>query len=155
MGSPNTASHLERYRFTPGNNANPAGRPKGSRHKINELTLKLLFADFEKNGEEVIKQVREKQPGLYLTAIVSLLPKQAEKITSPLHDISDDELTQLEDHLKFLRAKTVEQLGDDELRNTIDETKVEEKIRSYEQLGNDLAPTAQGNGAKGSTETSM
>jgi hypothetical protein len=41
---------------------------------------------------------------------VSLLPKQAEKIQSPLVDISDDELEQLEQLLREVRAKTIKRL---------------------------------------------
>ena len=34
------------HRFGPGNNANPAGRPKGSRNKLGEEFICALHADF-------------------------------------------------------------------------------------------------------------
>jgi hypothetical protein len=132
MGNPQTA-HLERYRFQPGNNANPNGRPKGSRHKLSESVVRALFEDFEQHGKSAIEEVRKKRPEAYLACVCSLVPKQQEQVRSALSDIDDSELAQLEDHLRFLRAKTVEELSSDELRNTIDETQVAEKLRSYEQ----------------------
>src|SRR5262245_4331624 len=108
MGTPQTAPHLERYRFQPGQVANPAGRPKGSRHKLSEAVIRALLKDFEEHGEAVITEVRAKWPDRYLAAVVSILPRQQEKAASPLADINDAELAQLEEHLAFLRAKTVE-----------------------------------------------
>ena len=110
MGSPQV-DHLERYRFKRGlPSANPTGRPKGSRSKLQELAVSLLHADFSEHGEDVIRRVREKRPEVYLASVVSLLPKQAEKVSSPFADISDSELEQLEEYLAALRAKTVQAL---------------------------------------------
>ena len=110
MGSP-SVDHLERYRFRKGApSPNPAGRPKGSRSKLQELAVSLLHQDFSEHGEDVIRRVREKRPEVYLASVVSLLPKQAEKVQSPFSDISDDELAQLEEYLAALRAKTVQAL---------------------------------------------
>jgi hypothetical protein len=60
----------------------------------------VLSEDFELHGREVIERVREKYPQVYLSAIVSLLPKQQqiEKL-SPLSDITDEELAQIEELL--------------------------------------------------------
>ena len=44
--------------FQPGNNANPRGRPKGSRNKISEEFIAALCDDFEQHGVEVIEAVR-------------------------------------------------------------------------------------------------
>ena len=41
---------------------------------------------------------------------MSLLPKQQEKIESPLIDITDEELEQLEQNLREVRAKTIKRL---------------------------------------------
>jgi len=107
MGKPERASHLAAYQFGPGNNANPAGRPKGSRSKLQEAVIRALHQDFEQYGVEAIRRVRERRPEVYLTACVSLLPKQAEKVQSPFSDISDGELEALEQHLAAVRAKMV------------------------------------------------
>src|SRR5262245_23528662 len=86
------------------------GRPRGSRAKLSELATEMLRADFEQHGEDVIRRVRERKPEVYLASIVSLLPKQQEKIESPLIDITDEELEQLEQHLREVRAKTIKRL---------------------------------------------
>ena len=41
---------------------------------------------------------------------MSLLPKQQEKIESPLIDITDEELEQLEQNLREVREKTIKRL---------------------------------------------
>jgi len=113
MGHParaNAADHLVEHRWKPGTSPNPAGRPKGSRAKLQELAVALLHADFAEHGEETIRRVRERKPEVYLASVVSLLPKRTEKIESPFVDISDDELAQLEDHLRAIRARTVARL---------------------------------------------
>jgi hypothetical protein len=91
-------------------NAGGPGRPRGSRSKLQELAVALLHEDFAEHGADVIRRVRERKPEVYLASIVSLLPRRTERIESPLIDISDDELAQLEQHLKEIRAKTVERL---------------------------------------------
>src|SRR5262245_24728013 len=88
--------NLESHKFPPGQSGNPAGRPRGARSKLSELTLQKLLADFELHGDAVIEKVRNQAPAQYLACVVSLLPKQAEKITSPFTDLSDAELDQLE-----------------------------------------------------------
>jgi hypothetical protein len=95
--------------FKVGNPGGP-GRPVGARSKLNELAVALLHEDFAQHGADVIRRVREQKPEVYLASIVSLLPRRTERVESPLIDISDDELAQLEQHLKEIRAKTVERL---------------------------------------------
>jgi hypothetical protein len=89
--------------WKPGQSGNPAGRKKGSRHKLSELLLSKLCADFEEHGEAVIKEVREKKPEAYLAAAVAILPKQVEQLESPLSGLTDDELDQLQQYLEILR----------------------------------------------------
>jgi hypothetical protein len=91
-------------------NAGGPGRPVGARSKLNELAVALLHEDFAQHGADVVRRVREQKPEVYLASIVSLLPRRTERVESPLIDISDDELAQLEQHLKEIRAKTVQRL---------------------------------------------
>lgn len=64
--------------FKPGNNANPKGRPKGSRNLITQAILNEMFADFVEFGREAIIKTRETKPEAYLAAIVKLIPQQIE-----------------------------------------------------------------------------
>lgn len=72
----NTTARKARGRpFKPGNNANPAGRPKGSRNKIAESFIHAMSQDFEVHGELVIARVREEMPAAYLKLAADLVPK--------------------------------------------------------------------------------
>jgi len=103
----NPAAHLAPHRFAKGHPGGP-GRPIGSRAKLQELAVALLHADFAQHGEDVIRRVRERKPEVYLASVVSLLPKQAQKLESPFVDLSDEELEQLEQLLRAIRAQTVQ-----------------------------------------------
>jgi hypothetical protein len=102
------------------------GRPPGMRNRITELALKALGDDFAEHGIATIQRVRETEPGTYLKVVVGLLPRQVHLELSPLSDITDEELTALETHLKAIRAETARQLRQLEHR-TIDAV-VEEPV---------------------------
>jgi hypothetical protein len=95
--------------FQPGCAPGP-GRPKGVRNRLTETVTAVLSEDFELHGRETIQRVREKYPQIYLTAVISLLPKQqqVEKI-SPLGELTDEEIAMLEEMLAAGRAKLIEQ----------------------------------------------
>ena len=96
--------------FKSGNPGGP-GRPVGARSKLNELAVAMLHEDFVKHGADVIKRVRERKPEVYLTSVVSLLPKQSQiEKRGPFDDLTDVELDQLEEYIAGMRAKTVTQL---------------------------------------------
>ena len=40
--------------------------------------------------------MREKWPQIYLTAVITLFPKQTQKLESPFADLSDEEIAQFE-----------------------------------------------------------
>lgn len=61
--------------FAPGNNMNPAGRPKGSRNKIAEDFVAAMARDFDKHGEAAIRLVRARKPEVYLKIVADLVPK--------------------------------------------------------------------------------
>src|SRR5262245_24758751 len=105
----NQLAAIKPHQFKPGHPGGP-GRSVGSRNKLTEAFLDKMHADFIEHGDAVIERVRQRKPEVYLMAVAALVPKKIERPDSPLHDISDEELELLEQHLAALRAKTVQQL---------------------------------------------
>ena len=90
--------------FQPGNNANPRGRPKGSRNKISEEFIAALCEDFEQHGVDVIEAVRTERPADYLKIIASIVPKELNVTGSSLQDLSDEDLVDALDAVKAALA---------------------------------------------------
>jgi hypothetical protein len=90
--------------FKPGQSGNPRGRPRGSRNRISEALLAELSANFEAGGAEAIERCRVERPDVYLRVIVSLLPKQTEQVSSPLADLTDEELAELDARIESYRT---------------------------------------------------
>ncbi len=68
--------------FRPGQSGNPKGRPKGSRNKINERTLKIIA---EVQAEEdmslaraAMRRLRDDDPRAFWRLLTGLLPKQVD-----------------------------------------------------------------------------
>ena len=68
--------------FKPGQSGNPAGRPRGSRNKINERTLKLIAevqaAEDTNLARAALERLRDKDPAAFWRLLTGLLPKQVE-----------------------------------------------------------------------------
>lgn len=64
--------------FKPGQSGNPAGKPKGTRHKLTEDFVKALADDFDQHGRDAIVAVRTDDPGKYLDIVAKLVPKDVE-----------------------------------------------------------------------------
>lgn len=92
---------LEPFKWKPGQSANPAGRPKGSRNKLAETFLADVLTEWDAHGAVAISDMREKNPGDFVKMVAGLMPKE---MTLSLHDnseLTDDELF---DRLASLRA---------------------------------------------------
>jgi hypothetical protein len=72
----NTGQEQADTKFKPGVSGNPAGRPKGSRSKLGEAFLKELLDDWEKNGIEALRKMRDERPHEYIKVVASILPKE-------------------------------------------------------------------------------
>jgi Family of unknown function (DUF5681) len=65
-------------KFAKGQRGNPAGRPKGSKHKIKQDFIDALQDDFEVHGAKTFIKARETDPIGYLRIVAGLFPKEEE-----------------------------------------------------------------------------
>ena len=93
--SDNSVEQPKPWLFGPGNRANPAGRPKGSRNKLGEAFIAALHDDFRAHGVQAIETVRTERPHEYLKVVASILPKQIEVKEGAFDGISDEDLAAL------------------------------------------------------------
>ena len=84
----------ERGRFQPGNNANPAGRPRGSQNRSTKLREKLLSPILPEAIEKLRQAVSDGERWAIEMAISYSLPKP--KPTDP------DEIAEFEERLEHL-----------------------------------------------------
>ncbi len=66
--------------FRPGQSGNPKGRPRGSRNKINERTLKII-AEVQAEADTqlaraALERLRDDDPRAFWRLLSGLLPKQ-------------------------------------------------------------------------------
>ena len=103
--NPNWRDHLKPWKE--GQSGNPAGRPKGSRNKINQAYLDAFCQEFEKHGEAVFAHVREKMPHVWLKLAAQLQPKQVQ-VEHALAEMTEE---QIERRLAEVRAAISNEVG--------------------------------------------
>jgi hypothetical protein len=82
--------------WKPGESGNPAGRGIGSRNKLNEKFITDLYNSWQQHGAQVIEEVREKRPEIYLKVVASVLPREMHVRSESLFaEIPDGQLDQL------------------------------------------------------------
>jgi hypothetical protein len=75
--------------FQPGQSGNPAGRPVGSRAKLDQAFVDALYEDFKTGGVEAIKACREQKPDVYINVVAKVIPKQVDvKADDALADLA-------------------------------------------------------------------
>jgi hypothetical protein len=85
------------------------GRQPGTRNKLQGNLITELAKDFEEHGAGVIRIVRAEKPVEYLKIIVSTLPKEfLISETSPLNEMSDEELDTFIQLVRSNRAQIVD-----------------------------------------------
>ena len=103
--NPNWRDHLKPWKK--GTSGNSAGRPQGSRNKINQAYLDAFCREFEQHGPEVFAKVRKKMPHVWLRLAAELLPKQVQ-VEHGLSDMTDE---QLRNRIAELNAAIANELG--------------------------------------------
>ena len=91
--------NIEPHCWKPGQSGNPAGRPKGSRHKLSEDFIRALAEDFENHGKDAIVKMREDRPGDYIRVIASLVPKDLNLNVNEYEHWTDEQLADRLDQL--------------------------------------------------------
>jgi len=82
--------------FVKGKTGNPAGRPPGSRNKLDEVFVAAIYRAFEEGGDEAIKSVMVSDPAAFLNVVVRILPRHVQtKVQISLADLSDAELANI------------------------------------------------------------
>jgi Family of unknown function (DUF5681) len=81
------------FEFKPGQSGNPAGRPAGSRNRLQGDFLYALAEDFREHGVEAIRIMRVERPAEYVKVVASLMPKEL-LVTqdNALTDLTDEQL---------------------------------------------------------------
>jgi hypothetical protein len=93
-------------RFQPGNPG--GGRPKNARNKLNTRFLEDLLADWQEHGPKAIELVRKEDPVAYVKVVAGTLPREfVVEATGPLHELSDEELEALLQHVRQTHARVI------------------------------------------------
>jgi hypothetical protein len=89
---PQDGSRDNKGRFLKGAKRPGAGRPVGSRVKLEELFVADLCESWRKNGPAVLEVLATKEPGTYAKVAASILPKHSHHTHERLELKSDAEL---------------------------------------------------------------
>lgn len=90
----NTGSKQASTQFKPGQSGNPAGKPKGAKHKLQENFLKDVLEAWETKGAEAITMMIADKPGDFVKMVASLMPKEATLNINDNSEMTDDELAE-------------------------------------------------------------
>jgi hypothetical protein len=84
------------HRFKPGQSGNPAGRPVGSRVKLEEVFVADLVEAWKLHGKAALDTVATKEPAKFAQIAASVLPKQTQNTRiHKLELMTDRELAEL------------------------------------------------------------
>jgi hypothetical protein len=76
MSTPETTSQKQvSTRFKPGVSGNPAGRPKGTRHKLNEAFIADMSVVWEERGIEALRTCAMEKPSEFCRIVALLMPR--------------------------------------------------------------------------------
>jgi hypothetical protein len=97
MSSTNKTVPKQLTPFKPGQSGNPKGRPKGSRHKINDVFLRDFYEAWQAFGRPALLAAAWSKPAEFVKVAASLLPKEVEATITLVNaaELGDDELANI------------------------------------------------------------
>ena len=88
--------------FKPGQSGNPAGRPVGSRNRLQGAFLRDLAEAWEQHGRAALAIMVKEEPGQFVRVCAGLMPKEVSLDVSVLAGLTDEELAEREARLDEL-----------------------------------------------------
>ncbi len=97
--NPNSLANLKK--IEKGTVLNPGGKPVGARNRLQGAFINALADDFDKHGKTAIVTMRENDPGGYVRAVASLMPKELKvEHVDPFEGMNVAEIAVLVDALR-------------------------------------------------------
>lgn len=81
--------------FQKGQVANPKGRPKGARNRLETDVIEKLCASWLEHGEAALEELRTKDVKGYVTAVLALVPKESRVNADVPAALDDGELSEV------------------------------------------------------------
>jgi hypothetical protein len=94
----------EESQFKPGQSGNPAGKPKGSRNRIQRNVIDAFDEHWAEHGKEAINIMFKERPADYLRFAANFLPKETiVQDIKPETEMSDEEFVATINKLKVIK----------------------------------------------------